>query len=57
MGHRPSASGDDGIGEFRVPATQLVIVVILAGFAGVLAAARPSRRAAKFDILRAIAAE
>jgi putative ABC transport system permease protein len=51
------ALADDGIGQLRIPVGQLVVVVILAALAGVLAAANPSRRAAKFDILRAIAAE
>jgi putative ABC transport system permease protein len=51
------ALADEGIGELRVPIGQLLIVVILAALAGILAAANPSRRAAKFNILRAIAAE
>ncbi len=51
------ALADDGIGQLQVPINQLVIVVVLAVLAGVLAAANPSRRAANFDILRAIAAE
>jgi ABC-type antimicrobial peptide transport system permease subunit len=35
----------------------LVIVVLLAGLAGVVAAILPSRRAARLNVLRAIAAE
>ena len=35
----------------------LVVVVMLAALAGVVAAVLPSRRAAKLDILRAVASE
>jgi len=35
----------------------LVVVVMLAALAGVVAAVLPSRRAAKLDILRAVAGE
>jgi putative ABC transport system permease protein len=38
-----------------IPALTLAIVVVLAGVAGVLAAIGPARRAAKLDVLRAIA--
>ena len=51
------ALADDGIGQLRIPIAQLAVVVVLAALAGVLAAANPSRRAANFTILRAIAAE
>jgi energy-coupling factor transporter ATP-binding protein EcfA2 len=46
-----------GITEFSIPALSLVIVVLLAGLAGFAAAILPSRRAAKLNILRAIASE
>jgi putative ABC transport system permease protein len=46
-----------GITEFSMPALSLVIVVLLAGLAGFAAAILPSRRAAKLNILRAIASE
>jgi putative ABC transport system permease protein len=38
-----------------IPAATLIIVVLLAGLAGVVAAIGPARRAAKLDVLRAIA--
>jgi putative ABC transport system permease protein len=46
-----------GITEFSIPALSLAIVVVLAGLAGIAAAILPSRRAAKLNILRAIASE
>jgi len=46
-----------GLTVFSVPYSILLIVVLLAGIAGVLAAILPSRRAAKLDILRAITTE
>jgi len=51
------ALADDGISEFRVPIGQLVVVAFLAVLAGVAAAVRPSRRAAKLNILEAISAQ
>jgi putative ABC transport system permease protein len=46
-----------GITEFSIPALSLAIVLVLAGLAGIAAAILPSRRAAKLNILRAIASE
>ncbi len=46
-----------GITEFSLPVLTLVIVVVLAGLAGIAAAILPSRRAAKLNILRAIVSE
>jgi len=46
-----------GITEFSVPVLNLVIVVVLAALAGAVAAIWPSRRAAKMNVLRAIATE
>jgi putative ABC transport system permease protein len=46
-----------GIDQFSLPVTSLIIVIVLAGLAGVVAAIWPSRRAAKLDVLRAVAAE
>jgi putative ABC transport system permease protein len=43
------------IGSFVVPVTTLVVVVGAAIVAGVVAAIRPARRAAKLDVLEAIA--
>ena len=48
---------DRGITVFRVPFTALAVVVVLAALAGVVAAVLPSRRAARLDILRAVASE
>ncbi|MGI9598360.1 MAG: ABC transporter permease [Acidimicrobiales bacterium] len=48
---------DDGFSELRLPLDQLVIVVLLALIAGVLAATQPARRAAKMNVLAAVAAE
>jgi putative ABC transport system permease protein len=46
-----------GITELVVPAGQLAGFVVFAAVAGVLAAVLPGRRAAKVDVLRALAAE
>jgi putative ABC transport system permease protein len=48
------ALADQGIDKFSVAPGQLLIIVILAGLFGVLAAALPARRAAKLDVLSAI---
>jgi putative ABC transport system permease protein len=46
-----------GITALSVPGGQLVAYVVIAGLFGVVAAALPARRAAKLDVLRAIASE
>ena len=46
---------DDGLGVLDIPVLQLLIAVLVTGAVGVLAAVWPSRRAAKLDVLRAIA--
>jgi putative ABC transport system permease protein len=48
---------DQGISDFSIPALSLVMVMVLAGLAGLAAAILPSRRAAKLNILRAIVSE
>jgi putative ABC transport system permease protein len=48
---------DKGLTDLAVPGGQIAIYVVAAAFAGVLAAAWPARRAAKLDILEAIAQE
>lgn len=48
------ASGD---GTFALPPQQLLVVALVGVVAGALAAVRPARRAAKLDVLRAIATE
>jgi len=51
------ALSDEGITELSIPAGSLLAFMLLAGVAGVLAAIGPARRAAKLDVLRAIAYE
>jgi putative ABC transport system permease protein len=51
------ALNDQGITVFSVPASQLVIYVVLAGIFGVIAAFFPALRASRMDVLRAIASE
>ncbi|MCO8128528.1 ABC transporter permease [Acidimicrobiia bacterium EGI L10123] len=46
-----------GLTRFRVPVGQLVVVVLVAGALGVIASIRPARRAARLDVLDAIAVE
>jgi len=41
---------------FAFPTTQLVVIVVVGAIAGVLAGLRPARRAAKLDVLQAVAA-
>ena len=50
-----AADGEDIISVFTVPVGSLVIVLLVGALAGALAAIRPARRAAKLDILDAIA--
>jgi putative ABC transport system permease protein len=52
-----AALADEGIETFQLPVVTLVVIVVLAVFAGVLAAVWPARRAAKLDVLSAIATE
>jgi putative ABC transport system permease protein len=49
--------GSFGLTRFSVPVGQLVVVVLVAAVLGVLASIRPARRAAKLDVLDAIATE
>jgi putative ABC transport system permease protein len=46
-----------GIFTYNLPVAQLVIICLVAGFAGVLAALLPARRAANLDVLKAISSE
>jgi putative ABC transport system permease protein len=48
---------DEGISEFAVPTGQLIAYVVAAGAAGIVAAIPPARRAARLDVLEAIATE
>lgn len=47
----------DGVDVFGVPIQELIVIVILAGLAGVIAALLPARSAANVDVLAAIASE
>jgi putative ABC transport system permease protein len=51
------ALSDQGFNQLRVPAGGLVIVLLLAAALGVIASLFPARRAARLDVLRAIAAD
>ncbi|HEX8005779.1 MAG TPA: FtsX-like permease family protein [Trebonia sp.] len=51
------AQKNQGLSVFSVPFRTLLLVIILAGLAGVAAAILPSRRAAKLNVLRAIVTE
>jgi putative ABC transport system permease protein len=51
------ATVSDGVGSLGLPVAQLLIIAVLGALAGVLAARRPARRAAKLPILDAIAAQ
>jgi putative ABC transport system permease protein len=45
---------DQGIDTLTVPVGSLVVVTVIAGIAGALAAVMPARRAAKLDVLEAL---
>jgi putative ABC transport system permease protein len=51
------ALADEGFTAFAVPTTSLAVVLVLGALVGVVAALRPARRAARLDILEAIATE
>jgi putative ABC transport system permease protein len=51
-----NALDGQGITELTIPLARLAVFVIAAGIAGMLAAVLPARRAARLDVLRAIAA-
>jgi putative ABC transport system permease protein len=50
-----TALADEGVDVFKIPVVSLAVVAVLAALAGVVAAIAPSRRAAKLNILQAIA--
>ncbi len=50
-------TADDGMGVFSIPWALLIGAVVAAILVGILAAVMPSRRAARTDVLEAIAAE
>jgi putative ABC transport system permease protein len=51
------AASTDAIGTFAVPPAPLAIFLVVGALAGVVAGIRPARRAARLDVLQAIAAE
>jgi putative ABC transport system permease protein len=50
------ALSNQGIDQFSVPIRSLIVIVVLAGLAGIVAAIIPGRRAANLDVLRAVEA-
>ena len=46
---------EEGLGEVRIPVGTIVVIAVLAALCGVLAAVFPARRAARLDVLGAIA--
>ncbi|HET7719427.1 MAG TPA: FtsX-like permease family protein, partial [Acidimicrobiales bacterium] len=50
-----TALADQGVDQFTIPVVSLIVVAVIAALAGVAAAVSPSRRAAKLNILQAIA--
>jgi putative ABC transport system permease protein len=52
-----SALAGEGFGAFAVPKLSLAVVLALGALAGVVAAVRPAHRAARMDVLTAIATE
>jgi putative ABC transport system permease protein len=51
------ALGDEGLGSFAIPWGQIGLLVLVAGFAGIIAAIYPSWKASRIDVLDAIAYE
>ena len=52
-----TAISQGGVSQFAVPIVQLIIIVVVGAIAGVLAAIRPASRAARLNVLDAIATE
>ena len=51
------ASASTALTDFAAPLTQLLIFLAVGAAAGVLAGLRPARRAARLDVMQALAAE
>jgi putative ABC transport system permease protein len=49
------ALADKGFGDLVVPGGQLLVIALIAALCGILAAVLPARRAARLDVLAAIA--
>jgi putative ABC transport system permease protein len=52
-----SSLADEGLGSFTIPGSQLVVWLIAAALSGALASIGPARKAAKLNVLTAIAYE
>src|SRR5262249_11000649 len=52
-----TAASDSGFAKFALPVFSLIVVLVLGALAGVIAGIRPARRAAKLDVLQAIATQ
>ena len=52
-----STLAGEGFGSFATPKLSLALVLTLGALAGVVAAVRPAHRAARMDVLSAIATE
>ena len=52
-----TALADEGIEVLVIPGVRLLVYVVIAAVAGVVAAVLPARRAARLDVLRAVATE
>lgn len=50
-----AAASSSALAVFSLPVPQLLIVVVIGGFAGIVAAIRPARRATRLDVLSALA--
>ncbi|MDQ1508633.1 MAG: putative transport system permease protein [Actinomycetota bacterium] len=48
---------DQGITKFDPAVTTQILIVVIAGFSGIIAAILPARRAAKLDVLQSISSE
>jgi putative ABC transport system permease protein len=57
FGYSIIAALDDEGAVFKLPVGALIVIIVLAFIAGTVAAIRPARRAAKLDILTAIATQ
>jgi len=52
-----AAAAQDAVGAFAAPLGQFAVVLVVGALAGVLAGVRPARRAARLNLLTAIASE
>jgi putative ABC transport system permease protein len=46
-----------GFATFTLPVTRIALILVLGALAGILAAVRPARRAARMPVLTAVATE